>query len=345
MRLYHRTIFIFLQSLSILLFSAVIWGCTAPKVTQGLITINITADRNDIQLKIAAGSKVQEALKSAQIILDELDRVDPPLYAVLSDDAQVKVTRVREEYYKEQKVIAFEHQEFHNDAFPEGERRLSQSGVNGLEEITYQRVFEDDIEISNNIVKSVVLKNAIPEVVMIGSQSSFPSLNIPGRIAYLSAGNAWVMDNFSSNRRLVAATGDLDGRIFSLSNDGNLLLFSRFSSSKNTINTLWVALLQNDPAKIIDLEVSNIVHFAEFNPDSTIITYSTAEWRESAPGWQANNDLYELGISEGRVFGVSKTRIGFELGRCLWMVGYGIFMGTRFRAIIIFKTGWNWYIR
>jgi hypothetical protein len=303
LRLYHRTKNNFLRSIIILFISIVIWGCSAPQVTQGLITVLLSADKKDVQIEIASGSTVQDALKTSQITLGEMDRVEPPLYTVLSDGDQVRVIRVREEYFIKQEVIPFEHQELRNEALPEGERRLSQPGVNGLEEITYHRIFEDDIEVSTNIVKSVVLQDAIPEVMMIGSRSSFASIDIPGKIAFLSAGNAWIIDNATGSRRLVISTGDLDGRIFSLSPDGKLLLFSRFSSAENTINTLWVASLQNDPVKLINLGVNNVVHFAEFNPGSTIVAYSTVEWRETAPGWQANNDLYEMSVSASGLVG------------------------------------------
>jgi len=290
--------------------SMVIWGCSAPRVTQELITVSIHTDDRGIQLNMTSGSTVQEALNSAEITLGDLDKVEPPIYTVLSDNSKINVVRVREEYYIEQVIIPFEHQELRNEALPEGERRLSQPGVNGLQEITYRRVFEDNVEVSNNVVKSIVLTKATPEVVMIGSRSTFASITIPGRIAYLSAGNAWVIDNTTGNRRLVVSTGDLDGRIFSLSKDGNFLLFTRYSSAENTINSLWIASLKNDPARIIDLGVENIVHFAEFDPGSTIVAYSTVEWRETSPGWQANNDLYELGVSASGI--IDSPRMDLE---------------------------------
>ncbi len=314
MRLYHRTNFRFLRSFIILYISIVIWGCSAPRVTQGLITVSLNADDRDIQINITSGSTVQEALTSADIRLGELDKVEPPLYSVLSDGTKVKIVRVREEYYIEQVIIPFEHQELRNEALPEGERRLSQPGVNGLEEITYHRVFEDNVEISNNVVKSIVLNEAVPEVVMIGSRSTFASVAIPGKIAYLSAGNAWIIENNTGNRRLVVSIGDLDGRIFSLSNDGNYLLFSRFSSDENTINSLWLASLKYDPARIIDLGVKNIVHFAEFNSGSNIVAYTTVEWRETAPGWQANNDLYEMGVSASGFIGAPRMDLESNSG-------------------------------
>jgi len=107
------------------------------------------------------------------------------------------------------------------------------------------------------------------------------------------------MDSNTGNRRCVVCTGDLDGRIFSLSPDGRLLLLTRLSPSDiaNSINTLWAVSTRSDPASLIDLGVENIVHYAEFSPDSSSIAYSTAEWREAAPGWQANNNLYEMPVS------------------------------------------------
>ena len=307
MRLYHRTNIILFWPIIIIYISLFLWGCTAPQVTQGLITVTITADDKNISIEVPPGSSVQEAIKIALLTLGTLDRVEPPLYTVLSDGDQITVVRVREEYYIEQKVIPFEHQELRNEALPEGERRLSQPGVNGLEEITYHRVFEDGKEISKNIVKSIVLKAAIPEIVMIGSKASFASFDFTGKIAYLSAGNAWIIEKNTSNRRLIVSTGDLDGRIFSLSKDGKYLLFSRYSNEDNVINSLWVASLVKDPVKIIDLGQNNIIHFAEFDPSSQNIAYSTAEWRETSPGWQANNDLYEIGVSTSGYVGSPAT--------------------------------------
>ena len=366
MRLYHRTYSNFQWSMIIMVLSAVIWGCTSPQVTQGLITTTIIADKKDLQIKIPSGSTVQEALKTGQIALGEMDRVEPPLYAILSDGDLVKVIRIKEEYYIEQEIIPFEHQELRNEALPEGERRVSQPGVNGLQEVTYHRVIEDNIEVSTNIVKTSVLQPATPEIVMVGSRSSFASIEFPGKIAYISSGNAWIIENSSVNRKLVVSSGDLDGRIFSLSPDGSMLLFSRYSSEANSINTLWVASLQKDPGKIIDLGVNNIVHYAEFSPDSNKVAYSTAEWRETAPGWQANNDLYEISVTGngfvgspkiilepnsggvygwwGMEFSWSVDAINFLYSRpdSIGIVNIGEGSMTSIYNIVPYQTGGNW---
>lgn len=278
-------------------------GCSAPQTDQEIITVKISVDHQAVQVNVPAGSTVQQALVNAQVDLGELDQVDPPLPTQLTTGSQVRVIRVRHEYFTEQVVIPFEHQELMNEALPEGEKRLNQPGVNGLEEITYRRVFEDELEVSHDIVGKKILHPAISEVIMIGTRPMFVATPIPGKIAYLSAGNAWIMQNTTANRQLVVSTGDLDGRIFSLSDNGEYLLFTRNSDDPETINNLWLATLDDNPPRLIDLGIENIVHFAGFNPDATMLTYSTVEWRETSPGWQANNDLFELGFqSDGLVY-------------------------------------------
>jgi hypothetical protein len=314
LRLYHRINLKFLWCVLVITLSLVIGGCIAPLGTEGFITVSVASDNNEILIKIPSGSTAEEALAAAKILLGEVDKVVPPGSTVLSDGERVVVTRVKDEYYVEQITIPFEHQELKNEAFPEGERRLSQPGVNGIEEITYHRVFEDGVEVSNALVKTVVIKEAIPEIVMIGSKSTFGSVSIPGKIAYLSAGNAWIIENSTGDRNCVISSGDLDGRIFSLSRDGGFLLFTRYSLDKEKVNSLWVASLSSNPVRIIDLHVDNIVHYAEFDSGSTVVAYSTVEWRETAPGWQADNDLYEVSMSRSGFVGTPKMDLDSNSG-------------------------------
>ena len=297
MRLYHRTIFHNICLSTIFIVYLTLTGCTPPQVTQGVITISITADGKEIQTQVSAGSTVQEALTEVEIALGELDRVAPPLYTVLSDGSTVQVIRVREEYYLEQVIVPYEHQELRNEALSIGQTILSQPGVNGLEEITYRRVYEDGVEISDSVVRRVILQEAIPEIVMVGSQTPFASMPISGRIAYLSAGNAWLMEDTTGNRRPIVTTGDLDGQIFSLSPDGNWLLFTRSTPDDGSINSLWAARIGSTQPSVVDIGVSNVVHFAAWDAGSTLVAYSTVEPRDIAPGWQANNDLHVVGVS------------------------------------------------
>jgi Tol biopolymer transport system component len=277
-----------------------IWllACSPPQVTQAQLTVVVNADGKNYKVELPSGSTVQQAYEKVGITLSELDRSDPPVYTVLTDGSIINLTRVKEEFEVEQVTVPFERQVVQNESLPVGETRLSQPGENGLKEITYRRLFENDVEVSKTEVKTTILKEAIPEIVMVGSQTPYTTLPIPGKLAYLSAGNAWIMERTTGERRAVVTSGDLDGRIFSLSPNGDWLLFTRDMKQENVINSLWAVRLDTESSTLVDLKASNIVHFAAFSPNSMTVAYSTVEPRSAAPGWQANNDLYLIGISQ-----------------------------------------------
>ena len=264
--------------------------------TQALISVTVLADHNEYKINLSVGSTVQQALKIAAVSLAETDKVEPILSTVLEDHTQVVVRRVKEEFYTEQVVLSFEHQELKNEALPEGERRLSQAGMNGLEEITYRRLFEDGVVVATNVFTTTILQEPKPEIEMVGTRSMTEAIALPGTLGYISAGNAWLIQSTTANRKLVISTGDLDGRIFSLSLDGKYLLFTRFITTPESINSLWLADIKSEPIRIQDLKVNNVIHFAAFNDASTRLAFSTADWQVGAPGWRANNDLSELMI-------------------------------------------------
>ncbi|MBU4224253.1 MAG: G5 domain-containing protein [Chloroflexi bacterium] len=308
---------IFLASLTFLA------GCRPPQVSQADITINVEADGAMQPVSIPAGSTVQQAITAAGITLGNLDRLDPPGYTVLSGGDSVRVQRVREEFDTQQVIIPFEHQELRNESLPEGETRLIQAGQNGLKELTYRHVYEDGVEASSSVVKEVILQPPTPEIVMLGVQTPFAPLPIPGKLAYLAGGNAWMMEDSTANRRPLVTTGDLDGHIFALSPDGNWLLFTRKSTPTNAslkplqeeINTLWAVSTHGQTPTPINLKVSNVVHFAGWVPgQANTIAYSTVEPRATAPGWQANNDLYAVTFSPSGVVVKPKMIVETNMG-------------------------------
>ena len=318
MRLYHSPQFKSL--LASCLFFVLLWlstGCAAPQATQDLISVKILADGQEQTVQLPAGSTVQGALNAANLTLDELDRVEPPVYTVLSGGGVVRLLRVREEFEVEQQILPFTQQVVRNESLAKEEEILIQPGMNGLQEITYRLVYEDDVQVSRSALPApVIVEDPLPEIRMIGIQTPFKPIAIPGTLYYLRDGNVWAIEGNTSNRQAVVTTGDLDGRLFSLSDDGTWLLFTRRSDELDEINTLWakqiaLAVEEDVPEEstpeaaeefltleLIDLGVSNVIHFADFVPgSSTKIVFSTVEPRDAAPGWQANNDLNLLTFS------------------------------------------------
>jgi hypothetical protein len=287
----------------LLLFSFLLTACQAVQQAQQTITVAVIADKQSQNVTVPKDTTVSDALKQAGITLGSLDRIDPSGDTQVITPILIRVTRVREEITVEEKTIPYDHQTVKNESLPEGETRLIQPGVNGQEKVTTKQVYEDNQKTDNVVMDRTVITEAVPEIMMVGIQNPFTTIDIAGRLAYLNGGNAWVIDGDTSSRLLLVSTADLDGRIFSLSPDGNWLLFTRKpkNDEKGMINTLWVIKV-SDSAKPIDLQVKNVVRYAGWVPNSEMtVAYSTVEPKDFAPGWQANNDLYTRGFTSGGV--------------------------------------------
>ena len=283
-RLYHSILYLII---TVLLLS----GCTTTPTPELRIDIRILSDDQELVLRLPPGSTVQEALDAADISLGSLDRVDPVSYTVLADGTLITIVRVREEFEVEQVIIPFEQQNQPSEFLPEGEQQPLQLGENGLQEITYRRVYENGVEVSKSPIKAVEIKEPVAQIMLVGIQPVFTPLALPGRLLYLSDGNVWMLEGNTANRIPVVTTGDLDGRIFQLSDNGEWLLFTRALESDDLINTLW-AINIDDPQIEININVENIIHFADWVPTGEQqVAFSTVEERQAAPGWQANNDL------------------------------------------------------
>ncbi len=292
--------------LILLYLSSFLTGCTVTPSVENSVQITIQVDGTSQTINAVNVITVSDALVQAKITLSTLDRIDPPAYTRINANSTITVIRVREEYDTEDIIIQFERQTVRNESLPEGQTRLIQAGENGMQQITYRTLYEDNVQVSKTIYKTANISESRPEIVMVGVQTPFTAIEIPGTIAYLSAGNAWVMEQNSGNRRPIVTTGDLDGRIFDLSPDGNWLLFTRKNSDASSdtdsaaqINQLFAVDISDDSPTPIDLRISNIIHHAAWVPGTTrTITYSTVEPRSTAPGWQANNDLILVTFSD-----------------------------------------------
>ncbi|MCD4673183.1 MAG: G5 domain-containing protein [Anaerolineaceae bacterium] len=264
-----------------------------------MITVQIEVDGASKAVTISSGATVQSVLEQSGITIGNLDRITPPSQTVLTKPILVTITRVTESFEIKEQIIPFQRQTVCNESLPEGQTLLIQPGINGIQQITYRVIEEDGIETSNSIFKSVNLSEPLPEIIMVGVQTPFTAIPISGTIVYLTAGNAWIMEGTTGERKPLITTGDLDGRVFSLSPDGEWLLYTRGADEGDDyINALWALEVHRDPLKPIYMRVDNVIHFADWVPGSSIkASYSTVEPREIAPGWQANNDLQTITIN------------------------------------------------
>jgi len=282
-------------------------SCTPPQVRAPDITIRVLADNQRRDLEIAPGTTVANVLAQAEIDLGPLDRVTPPLYSLIADGATVRVIRVRESFEVEQLAIPFQRQIVRNEALPPDETRLVQSGKEGLQEITYRILTEDGVETSRTPLRTTLLSEPVPEILMIGAASSFETVPLKGALVYVDGGNAWILTQDSSNRFPLVASGDLDSRILALSPDGQWLLFSR--ADENHLNALFV-IATFGGEQPFPLAAYNVIHFANWSPAAKrTIAYSTVEPTSSTPGWKARNDLRLISFDEKQTLAGEKILV------------------------------------
>lgn len=280
-------------------------ACSPPASSPAsdLIRISITSNGTTQTAAIPRGTTVFAALESMDMSINPLDRIEPSLEEVLEEDTSIHITRIMEEFETETAAVPFTRELVRSETLPAGEQILLQAGENGLEEVTWRIVYENGMETSRTISSRRTLTEPVSEIIMLGIQPGNIPIPIDGVVAYLESGSAWIMRGTTHRKEPVVRTGDLDSRVFSLSPDGRWLLYTRSESESrdNWINSLWISSTSSSDTASVELDVHNIIHFAGWadpGPEQGYrIAYSTVEPRSAAPGWQANNDLRILSLS------------------------------------------------
>jgi resuscitation-promoting factor RpfB len=294
------------RCLPFLLLAVILAACQPASDQAVILSIPVTVDGQQVTITTESGQSVDEALSNSGIKLGDLDRTVPARDTQLTANIAILVTRVEHVMETREEEIPFKTNILPNETMVLGEQQIIQPGLNGLQEVTYQHVIEDGEEITTSIAARTILREPQNEIIMEGVQSPNVPVTLNGKLAFLTAGNAWVMDGSTIVRQPVVTTGDLDKRIFELSASGDWLLFTRKAQEgeQAVINTLWVINTSDPDAEAIDLGVNNVIHFADWLPsEERAIVFSTVEMRTTAPGWQANNDLQIIRFTEdGGVF-------------------------------------------
>ena len=277
-------------------------------------TVTLIADGETRTLTTEAPT-VRELLAEAGITLDEDDRVKPVEPTFIRPGMSVRVIRVETRVKTEEQEIPYERRTVRDVSIPVGETRILEAGVTGVEELTYRITLEDGTQINRQLVNRTTVREPHDEVVLIGAQPELDPVPITGTVAYVANRNAWVIQTTSPNRRRLTYSGDLDGRVFSLSPDGTHLLYTRVTTSTGQgrpLNTLWMIDTTTVDAEPVRLDAESIL-WADWAPDCQTppsgwncdIAYTTGTWAEGDPGWKAENDLWVARprTSDGRLIG------------------------------------------
>lgn len=112
---------------TILLLVTLLASCKSPQLNSD-ITITVTADGTTRDITVPQGQTVSQALESAGITVNSLDKTEPPLYTVIGNGDLVTLIRVEEVFETEVIVVPFERQVVRDETLAGGETRLVPAG-------------------------------------------------------------------------------------------------------------------------------------------------------------------------------------------------------------------------
>jgi len=276
-------------------------ACTPGADTTGM-RVRVIADGKERAFTQQQPITIGQFLQKQGVTLGDFDKVYPPPLAPLSDNATITIIRVTEKDACTEEDFPFQTLTRKVNELPPGERRVIQAGVNGRKRNCAKVTLEDGVEKQRIPGSTTIVAQPVDEIVAVGiDNKSLEPLSIAGTIAYISGGQARVIEGNSTAQRSLPVGGALDGRVFALA--GKQLLYTRLPGGGATpapenadaaqqINELWllpdVSDPKSDPVRLLD-----DVLYAEWVPGrANTFSYSTGRWSDKYPGnHEALNDL------------------------------------------------------
>jgi len=130
--------------------------------------INVAADGTTAVYKTSQKT-VEKALLENGIKLAELDLVVPERESPVSNEMQITVTRVDERQVSTVNEIPFAQESRTDNNLPAGTKKTVQSGQDGQEEVTVKERYEDGVMVSQETVKTEVIKSPVNQVTAVGT--------------------------------------------------------------------------------------------------------------------------------------------------------------------------------
>ncbi|MCY3946723.1 MAG: ubiquitin-like domain-containing protein [Anaerolineaceae bacterium] len=269
-----------LTELALLCCLALLTLSCSPSRQGGDLLVTLLADGSERSILVPASTSVSSLLEKADVVLGPLDRIEPPLTTMLLDDTRITIVRVLEEERCQRHPIPF--RVVGPGETASGATQRVQTGLPGEEERCHRIRSEDGIERDRVETSRVVIREAVDEVWQEDTLTEVEPLSFPGTLVWLSGGNAWLARGNSDRLRQLTQDGKLDGRVLSLSADGNRLIYTR-TQVEDRINSggnaLWLIQDLDNPSNIVRLLPENVLH-AGWRPGSAVefaYTDSTAK--------------------------------------------------------------------
>jgi hypothetical protein len=280
---------------------ALLVACTPSPEPTGL-KIRVVADGRERAFVYAQAIAIGQFLQRESIQLGEFDKVYPPILTPLTDGVTITIVRVTEREECTEEEFSYPTLTRKTDELPPGEKRVIQAGVNGKRRTCAKITLEDGLEKNRVPAGSTITAQPREEIIALGiDNKTLDPVLINGVIAYISNGQARLIEGNTVSQRTLPTDGSLDGRVFSLSATGRGLLYTRSPlrsgtptpapGATRTINELYYLDLNAPDSKPFKL-LEDVLHADWIPGRPNTFSYSTGRWSEKYPdNHEAFNDL------------------------------------------------------
>lgn len=285
-----------LRLIALLLLASTAASACTPTVETPNLVITLVVDGRERVFQQPVPITVGEFLLDAEVELRTLDEVNPPVFSQLTDGMRITVVRVSEENECIENELAYRTRTVLNELLAPGEEQLAQSGQTGTEQVCYRVQIRDGVRQARIEVSRVTTIAPIDQVIYIGPSDQLDPVPITGTLAYISGRNIWIMRGSSDTKRPLSTSSDVDARVFALSEDGRQILFTRALETDTAFNRLYLLADTLGSGAPVALAPENVLYadWVPGQPDT--FSYSTGERTQTAPGWDADNNLWFMRV-------------------------------------------------
>lgn len=137
--------------------------------------VNVTIKLDSRELKISSPEKnIASLLKAEGLYLNPKDKIEPSSDSPLKEGMKIVIKRVANKALKETLPINFNTVYKYDSSMPNTKKTILQEGVVGEKLVTTNITYEDNIEVSRNILSESVLKTPKDKIVVLGSYPLMP---------------------------------------------------------------------------------------------------------------------------------------------------------------------------
>lgn len=146
--------------------------------------VKIIADGKTVEVNTTEAA-VQDVLKKAGIEPGPLDKIEPAITAQVAPSTEVKVVRVKKVVEETEHPLPFETVKKEDHSLFKGKEKVVQEGKEGVLVKKIEKVYEDGVLVSEQVVDRTVEQESLTKVVAIGTKAE-PKV-VSSAVALLSA--------------------------------------------------------------------------------------------------------------------------------------------------------------